>query len=128
MCICIPKFVERNAPALAGLRSRFWSANQVLTVRCLNATSEQEEYTFASASEWMKHCGITFDFVSSGNADIRVVYDSSDGAWSYLGRDNQSIPFSRPTMNLGWIGGGVGEHEFGHALGMITSTKTLYMA
>ena len=47
-----------------------------------------------------------------------MAFDSSDGAWSYVGTDNRGIPLDQPTMNLGFMDGGTAGHEFGHAIGM----------
>ena len=52
------------------------------------------------------------------DAEIRVAFDSSDGAWSYIGTDNRSIPTNQATMNLGFMDGGTAGHEFGHAIGL----------
>lgn len=117
--VCIPKFITQRAPAAAGEIAKFWQPGQVLTVSFMDATTEQEEYAVASASEWMKHMSLTFDFITKGNGQVRIAFDDRDGAWSYIGRDIFQISKSKPTMNLGWTDGGVGEHEFGHTLGLI---------
>ena len=66
-----------------------------------------------------KFSGITFNFVDNMNdSDIRISFDSADGAWSYVGKD--SIQYkNQPTMNLGWFDVATVMHEFGHALGLI---------
>lgn len=51
-------------------------------------------------------------------ADIRVSFDKNDGAWSYVGTDNRSIPIHAATMNLGWVDKGVILHEFGHKIAL----------
>lgn len=75
--------------------------------------------------------GIEFLFLEPGTrhpADIRITFDSADGAWSYIGTDAQIIADTAPTMNLGYVDhplepretGDYGQvilHEFGHALG-----------
>lgn len=117
--VCIPKFITQRAPSAAGEIAKFWQPGQVLTVSFLDATTAQEEYAVASANEWMKYMSVTFDFITNGNAQVRIAFDELDGAWSYIGRDIFKVSKSRPTMNLGWTDGGVGEHEFGHTLGLI---------
>src|SRR4029434_1979811 len=47
-----------------------------------------------------------------------ITFDSSDGAWSFIGTDASSIPTNEPTMNLGFLDGGTAAHEFGHAIGL----------
>ena len=53
------------------------------------------------------------------NAMLRIDFNPTKGAWSYLGTDNLKEPKSKPTMNFGWIDAMTIMHEFGHALGMI---------
>lgn len=117
--VCIPKFIKDKAPAAAGETAKFWQPGEVLTVSFLDATSSQIEYAVNSAEQWMEHMSVVFDFLTKGDGDIRISFDDRDGAWSYIGRDIFQVPKVRPTMNLGWTSGGVGEHEFGHTLGLI---------
>jgi astacin (peptidase family M12A)/pre-peptidase len=61
---------------------------------------------------------LKFEFNNANNADIRIAFDSNDGAWSYIGTDCRNIPLNQPTMNLGFLDGGTAAHEFGHAIGL----------
>ena len=70
--------------------------------------------------------GLTFMFVdSSQNADIRITFNGSDGAWSLIGTDCRQVQIpgnniqNEATMNFGWFDVATVIHEFGHALGMI---------
>jgi hypothetical protein len=70
--------------------------------------------------------GLTFMFVdSSQNADIRISFNGSDGAWSLIGTDCRQVQIygnniqNEATMNFGWFDVATVMHEFGHALGMI---------
>ena len=70
--------------------------------------------------------GLTFMFVdSSQNADIRITFNGSDGAWSLIGTDCRQVQTpgnniqNEATMNFGWFDVATVMHEFGHALGMI---------
>ena len=47
-----------------------------------------------------------------------ISFDQNDGAWSYVGTDNKSIPANEATMNLGFLDGGTAGHEFGHAIAL----------
>jgi hypothetical protein len=58
------------------------------------------------------------EFTEAADAEIRIAFDSSDGAWSYIGTDCREIPANEPTMNLGFLDGGTAAHEFGHAIGL----------
>ena len=69
--------------------------------------------------------GITFREVPRPeDAMIRIGFDSSDGSWSFVGRDvlTERNPLSR-TMNFGWplttaYGADTALHEIGHTLGL----------
>ena len=76
------------------------------------------------------YVGLTFNFVSSSqNADIRISFDTTSGAWSLIGTDcqlAQSASDTTPaqiqteaTMNLGWFDAATTMHEFGHALALV---------
>lgn len=65
--------------------------------------------------------GIKIVFVDDvTDADIRISFEESSGAWSLIGTDclNES-DVTKATMNLGWFDVATTIHEFGHALGMI---------
>jgi len=68
-----------------------------------------------------KFSGMTFNFVTNiKDSDIRISFDSGDGAWSYIGTDCASPEYkNQPTMNLGWFDVATVIHEFGHAIGLI---------
>ena len=68
--------------------------------------------------------GVKFVEVNSLNeAEVRIGY-STDGSWSYLGRDVLGIPLNERTMSFGWplnrneYGLTTAIHEIGHTLGM----------
>ena len=67
---------------------------------------------------WAQVANLKLDFNNAANAEIRIAFDSSDGAWSYVGTDCRGIPVNQPTMNLGFLDGGTAAHEFGHAIGL----------
>jgi hypothetical protein len=52
-------------------------------------------------------------------AMIRISFDPTQGAYSYLGRSNIDIPSDVSTMNLGWFDVATTIHEFCHMLGMV---------
>lgn len=101
------------------IRAKLWDTGATLKVGFIGGTTSQRNFAKAAAAEWESHANIKFQFVTSGTTDIRIAFNSNDGAWSYLGTDCSNISQSQATMNLGWTTGGVGFHEFGHTLGMI---------
>lgn len=96
-----------------------WANNSTLGVRFLGGTANQQQIVKDFAPKWCDHANIKLDFNNAPNAEIRISFDPSDGAWSYIGKDCLGIPLNQATMNLGWQDEGVVLHEFGHTLGLI---------
>ena len=97
------------------LKSKRWKKGSTLTIRFLEGTTAQKNKVKKLAVEWTQYANLKFAFSNSRDAQIRITFDRSDGAWSYLGTDNRSIASHKATMNLGWVDQGVILHEFGHA-------------
>ena len=95
-----------------------WINGSKLHVRFMGGTPAQQAIAKEQAQWWTPHANLTFEFDNAPNAEIRITFDSSDGAWSYIGTDASSIPNNEPTMNLGFLDGGTAGHEFGHAIGL----------
>jgi hypothetical protein len=95
-----------------------WVNGSRLSVRFLGGTPAQQAKAKEQALWWTPHANLTFDFNNSPRAEIRIAFDSNDGAWSYIGTDARDIPVGQPTMNLGFLDGGTAAHEFGHAIGL----------
>lgn len=116
-CKCLTPYSE--APRLALEKGKFWTNGQALKIRFLEGTREQKDFVKKVSVEWTKYANLKFEFIESGEADIRILFDEGSGAWSYIGTDCLDIPQNQPTMNLGWLDVGVVLHEFGHSLGCI---------
>jgi hypothetical protein len=97
---------------------KLWINESKLHVRFMGGTPAQQAITKEQAQWWAQHANLTFEFDNARNAEIRIAYDASDGAWSFIGTDAASIPPNQPTMNLGFLDGGTPAHEFGHAIGL----------
>ena len=77
------------------------------------------------AAEWTVHAHIHLDWVTSGDAEIRISF-AGGGFWSFVGKGCLNVPSGQPTMNLA-LSNEIEEatlkakilHEFGHALGCI---------
>lgn len=104
---------------LALEKGKFWTNGQTLKVKFLSGSNSQKEFVKKTCVEWSLYANLKFEFVESGQSDIRITFDEGDGAWSYVGTDCSDIPQNQPTLNLGWVDKGVVLHEFGHALGCI---------
>ncbi len=95
-----------------------WINGSTITIRFMSGTQTQKDLVERIAPEWTKHANLKFEFTDDPRADIRVQFDSNDGAWSYVGTDNKNIPLHAATLNLGWQDQGVILHEFGHMIGL----------
>ena len=95
-----------------------WPNGSRLTVSFEGGTATEQATALEQAKWWEQSCNISFDFGNHLAADIRITFDPSLGAWSYVGTDCKSIPADEATMNLGFLDGGTAGHEFGHAIGL----------
>jgi len=109
----------RGGPARAVFEFRkMWMNASTLHVRFLAGSTKQQELVKQQARWWTQHANLTFAFDDRPDAEIRIAFDPSDGAWSWIGTDCRKIARSEPTMNLGFLDGGTTAHEFGHAIGL----------
>jgi hypothetical protein len=99
-------------------RGKAWINGSKLRVRFMGGTASQRATAQTQAGWWQQVANLQFEFNDAPDAEIRISFDPSDGAWSYIGTDCQSIPLNQPTMNLGFLDGGTAAHEFGHAIGL----------
>lgn len=111
---------------MAVLTSKRWKPGRTLKVKFLDGGKQIQRRVKKYAAKWQSHANIRFDFIDSGEAEIRIAF-TPDGSWSYLGTDALVIKPAEPTMNFGWFDahtpdhelGRTTLHEFGHALGCI---------
>jgi Astacin (Peptidase family M12A) len=105
-----------------------WRPGSTLNVRFLGGNPRVWAKVEQYAHQWQEFANIRFEFVTSGQAQIRIAFMEGEGAWSYLG--TQALLYSDPqipTMNYGWLNAETPDdesarvvlHEFGHALGCI---------
>ncbi|MGQ0793256.1 MAG: M12 family metallopeptidase [Deltaproteobacteria bacterium] len=97
---------------------KLWVNGSTLRVRFMGGAESQRSVAKEQAGWWSQHANIKFQFGNDLDADIRISFDSNDGAWSWVGTDCKRIPQSQATMNLGFLDGGTAAHEFGHALAL----------
>jgi hypothetical protein len=121
-----PRRSVAGASGRAGVRRaviefrKLWINGSTLRVRFLEGTAEQQAKAREEAMWWMDqaHANLNFEFGDASDAEIRITFDPTDGAWSWVGTDARKIPFNQATMNLGFLDPGTAAHEFGHAIGM----------
>jgi hypothetical protein len=95
-----------------------WMNGSTLRVRFMGGTTAQRAKAQEQAGWWTAVANLNIVFDNAPNADIRISFDASDGAWSYVGTDARDIPQNEATMNLGFDDGGTCAHEWGHAIGL----------
>ena len=119
-----PKPVEKNAV----LNSSLWDNGSTITVKFLNGgTAKVRAKIMQYANVWSTYANIRFQFVTSGNADVRIQCDASGLSNSIIGTDARQVPQSNYTMRFGWFTDATLDaefsrtvvHEFGHVLGCI---------
>ncbi|MFZ1430504.1 MAG: M12 family metallopeptidase [Geminicoccaceae bacterium] len=97
---------------------KLWPNGSRLRVLFMQGTHTQQDLAMEQAAWWTEHANIEFMRSEAPDSEIRVTFDASDGAWSFVGTDCRDIPQGQATMNLGFQDGGTSGHEFGHALGL----------
>ena len=120
-----PSAAKLLAGRLALLTSKRWPNGQRLRCRFLDGPSSVQQRVEQHARRWSEYANVTFDFVESADAEIRISFVADPGSWSYLAKDALSISPDQPTMNFGWLDESTDDaeyervvlHEFGHALG-----------
>ncbi|MES2354002.1 MAG: pre-peptidase C-terminal domain-containing protein [Pseudomonadota bacterium] len=108
-----------DRPRMAVFKEKKWPNGSTLKVRFIGGDEQKQSLVRNFAPQWCKHANLKLEFNNAPDAEIRIAFNSEDGAWSYIGIDCLSIPRDQPTMNLGWVDEGVILHEFGHAIGLI---------
>jgi len=107
-----------------------WENAKELRCRFLDGSAKQQSHVIAKARIWEQYANISFKFVKTGDAEIRISFSADPGSWSAIGNDclvERYFPKYQPTMNFGWLRDNTEDqeyervvvHEFGHALGCI---------
>lgn len=117
---------------IAALTSRLWPTTGVnLTVSFLDSTdlpTQKKIVEFANHWGLSGRGNVKFSLTSDKLADVRIITQTNDGYWSYVGQDIREVDQSSPTMTLSGFNVKytddsefyrVVEHEFGHTLGFV---------
>jgi hypothetical protein len=126
----LPKQEQDHVTRMAVQLSKKWPEDTVLKCRFLDGTPKMQAKVKKMAKLWQQFENVTFKFVSTGEAQIRISFKADPGSWSAVGTDalNTSyFPKNKPTMNFGWLRDDTDDteyrrvvvHEFGHAIGCI---------
>jgi Astacin (Peptidase family M12A) len=115
--------VTRAAIAITSM----WENGKTLRVKFLDGEPVVQQKVEAIAHEWEQYANLTLQFVTSGEAEIRVSFKEQGFSWSEVGTDSGPSTRTKPSMNFGWLHANTATteyrrvvlHEFGHALGLI---------
>ncbi len=88
-------------------RVKLWHPTANIKVKFLNGTADLQSKVETYAKEWEQYMSVTFEFVTEGNADVRVGFDWNDEryvTWSYVGTDCRLLTDqSEATMSFAYF-------------------------
>ncbi|HEX7845746.1 MAG TPA: M12 family metallopeptidase [Chitinophagaceae bacterium] len=104
-----------------------WTNGSSISIKFFGGTEYVRNQIMNVVRTWEQYANLSFNFVSSGPADIRIAFNEQQGAWSKIGTMALQVPQSQPTMNFGWFNNSTPAmeiqrtalHEFGHAIGLL---------
>ncbi len=100
------------------LKGAYWPNGSTLKVFFIDGSPYEVQYVESVMREFERICNIKFLTVTDRSiSDLRIAFNSGDGAWSYIGSEALDIPKDEPTINLGWLE--ATRHELGHSLGLL---------
>ena len=113
------------------MTAKLWNTGGTLRIKFLKGDRVVQKKVRDVALEWTNYANLQFEFVSKGDAELRVDFKPG-GSWSYIGTDSLTIPQDLPTINLGSLSPATNDEEvrrvvipnFGLALGLVPSQKS----
>jgi serralysin len=128
-CVCLSPEKQNLNTKGAILDNARWNDRDTITIAFLGGDESLRKRVREAAKRWVEPdmAKLTFQFVDSPPAAVRIAFRQGDGSWSQLGTHCRTVPDEEPTMNYGWLTPESTDdevkrvvlHEFGHALGMI---------
>jgi astacin (peptidase family M12A)/pre-peptidase len=118
---CVDRILTKHLSGVSRAISpigKLWVLGSTLRIKFMEGTASQKALVKQYAPEWTQYANLKFQFSDDADSEIRITFDPSDGAWSYIGTDCKGIPHNEATMNLGWQDAQVIRHEFGHAVSL----------
>src|SRR5581483_4587556 len=84
--------------------SKKWPIGSQIKVKFLTSFPAMEDKIKQAAKEWENYANIKFEFITNGNAEIRISLNSDGTSWSMIGTDCLKVLGQEvPTMNFGWF-------------------------
>lgn len=105
----------------------YWSNGSTIRVKLIGGSAYMQDKVRQYAKEWTRHANLDFQFITYGQADIRVSFVQNGSSWSVIGKQALQVSQNQATMNFGWLNDRTPDyefrrtilHEFGHALGLL---------
>src|SRR5690349_16806201 len=124
--ICFAKPLSADQTLSADQRAinqpgKRWKNGQTLRVRFLNGSPDIQEKVRGFANQWSLYANIIFNFVSDGDAEIRIAFKWRDtdhpngdvGSHSLIGTDALSeTDQNKPNVNFGWLDSNTADAEY----------------
>ncbi len=121
----MPKFDTTSSRGLAD-QYYLWDNGANLRVRFLSGSPQMKARVKSYAKEWEQYANLTFTFVESGDAELRVNLDNKGGHNSIIGQQALGVPQDVKTINFDTTDFQTYDamhrtvlHEFGHAIGLL---------
>lgn len=112
----------------AVIKNSTWPIGSTIKIKFLDGTKELKEFVKRNCVEWIKDINIKFQFVDTGNAEVRIAFNRNNANYSSIGTEARNIfNQSVPTMELYDLTTNITDemkralvlHEFGHCLGLV---------
>ena len=116
-CTPIAPMLQKEDRAVGQL-GKFWQPGQTIKIGFMGGNDTQKSAVKAAYAEWAESANLKFEYPAAAPYNIRVAF-ASGSAWSYIGVDANSVSSTYPTLNYGFGGSSVIEHEAGHSLGLL---------
>jgi hypothetical protein len=108
-------------------KGSYWMSGQTIRIKFLNGDTYLQNKVKQYAEQWLQYSNLKYEWVTSGQAAIKIGFkwNGDAGSWSYIGNQCYQIAQNSPSMNFGWFDNNTSDeefsrvviHEFGHALG-----------
>ncbi len=133
------KFPEKPSQQGSAQHDRLWHNGTTIKVKFLNGSDVLKERVKTVAIEWEKYANISFKFIESGDAHVRVGFDWNDNryiTWSYIGTDCKTVlDQSEATLSFAYFEYMVGSDDltvnadilraFGQVLGLELENRNI---
>ena len=88
--------------AVAPDTRKYWTAGETILVKFLNGTTIAKQRVEEYAKIWEKYANIKFDFIASGDADVKIQFgkDGDNTSWSSIGTDCQDVSQDEASMQI----------------------------